>query len=176
MKKLNFIVLLSLLGVSLSFAGSYVKTKYVKVVKHVKIYKTITREVPYQDCHYESVPVQHTRYVDEYKRNPAAPLLGGVIGGVIGHQFGAGKGKDLATAVGAIGGAMVANKNYGVKHYRRPVTTVTYEQRRVCNTYYRTVTKRVVRWKNIGYRHGKRIVKISKYRLKRIPIKIRVSY
>ena len=176
MKKLNYILLMSMLVFSVSYADSYVKTKYIKVIKHIKTYKTITREVPYQDCYFESVPVKHTTYVDEYQRNPAAPLLGGVLGGVIGHQFGGGSGKDVATAVGAIGGAMIANKNYGVKHYRRPVTTVTYEQRRVCNTYYRTTTKRVVRWKNIGYYHGKRIVKISKYRLKRIPIRVRVSY
>lgn len=176
MKKLNFILLIVMLTMSVSYAGSYIKTKYIKVVRHVKIYKTIRREVPYQSCHFETVPVQHTTYVDEYQRNPGAPLLGGLVGGVIGHQFGKGKGKDLATAVGAIGGAMIANKNYGVKHYRRPVTTTTYEQRRVCNTYYRTEERRVVRWKNIGYYKGKRIVKISKYRLRRIPVRIRVSY
>lgn len=32
-------------------------------------------------------------------------LLGAVIGGVVGHQFGGGKGKQVATAVGAAAGA-----------------------------------------------------------------------
>lgn len=53
-------------------------------------------------------------------------VLGGAAGGAIGHQFGGGHGKDAATAVGAVGGAMVghniANKNY-------PDQKVTYQER-----------------------------------------------
>lgn len=37
-------------------------------------------------------------------------VAGGVVGGVAGHQVGGGKGKDLATAAGAIGGAILGNK------------------------------------------------------------------
>ena len=38
-------------------------------------------------------------------------IVGAIIGGAIGNQFGGGKGKDAATILGAIVGADVANKN-----------------------------------------------------------------
>lgn len=44
-------------------------------------------------------------------------LLGAVVGGVIGHQFGDGRGKEVATAVGAIAGAGVA-RNHANQEYR----------------------------------------------------------
>ena len=176
MKIIKNILLISALVLSVSHAKSYTKTKYIKVAKSYKVTKWRTKQVPYQSCHYESVPIQYTDYVDEYQENKAAPILGGVAGGVLGHQFGGGRGKDVATVVGAIAGSMVANKHYGRKHYRRPVTRVRYEQRQVCRTYYKTKRYRVRRWKNIGYLKGKRIVKITKHRLRRIPVRVRVSY
>ncbi|KHA61891.1 membrane protein [Vibrio variabilis] len=44
-------------------------------------------------------------------------LLGAVFGGVIGNQFGDGRGKEVATAVGAIAGAGVA-RNHANQEYR----------------------------------------------------------
>lgn len=35
---------------------------------------------------------------------------GAVVGGVLGHQFGDGRGKDVATAVGVVGGAVAGNE------------------------------------------------------------------
>ena len=44
-------------------------------------------------------------------RLPAAvAIAGAVAGGVIGHQFGGGRGKDLATAAGAIGGGVAGHQ------------------------------------------------------------------
>ena len=40
----------------------------------------------------------------------AGTVLGGVAGGVIGHQIGGGSGKTAATVIGAIGGAVVGNE------------------------------------------------------------------
>ena len=37
-------------------------------------------------------------------------VAGGVLGGVVGHQVGDGNGQKAATAVGAIGGALLGNK------------------------------------------------------------------
>ncbi|HZQ63536.1 MAG TPA: glycine zipper 2TM domain-containing protein, partial [Casimicrobiaceae bacterium] len=39
--------------------------------------------------------------------NVPGAIIGGVIGGVLGHQIGGGRGKDVATALGAVGGAAV---------------------------------------------------------------------
>jgi uncharacterized protein YcfJ len=41
--------------------------------------------------------------------NVGGAILGGIIGGVLGHQVGGGRGKDVATALGAIGGAAIGN-------------------------------------------------------------------
>jgi uncharacterized protein YcfJ len=38
-------------------------------------------------------------------RNIAGAVVGGILGGVLGHQIGGGRGRDVATAVGAVGGA-----------------------------------------------------------------------
>lgn len=37
-------------------------------------------------------------------------VAGAAVGGVVGHQFGAGRGKDLATVAGAVGGAIVGHE------------------------------------------------------------------
>src|SRR5690606_23790951 len=37
-------------------------------------------------------------------------ILGAVVGGVLGHQVGGGSGKDAATAVGVVGGALIGNE------------------------------------------------------------------
>jgi outer membrane lipoprotein SlyB len=44
-------------------------------------------------------------------------LAGAVVGGVVGHQFGGGSGKDLATAVGAVAGASIANDRASKEQY-----------------------------------------------------------
>ena len=40
----------------------------------------------------------------------AGAVMGAIAGGVIGHQFGGGRGKDLATAAGAIAGGVAGHK------------------------------------------------------------------
>lgn len=39
--------------------------------------------------------------------NVPGAIIGGVLGGVLGHQIGGGRGRDVATALGAVGGAAV---------------------------------------------------------------------
>ncbi|HUP92925.1 MAG TPA: glycine zipper 2TM domain-containing protein [Solimonas sp.] len=40
----------------------------------------------------------------------AGAIMGAIAGGVIGHQFGSGKGNDAATAAGAIGGGLAGHE------------------------------------------------------------------
>ena len=65
---------------------------------------------------YETVRIPSSREVcwDEevtYRPRPSATstLIGSVIGGAIGHQFGGGHGKDALTVAGALIGASIAN-------------------------------------------------------------------
>jgi outer membrane lipoprotein SlyB len=50
----------------------------------------------------------------------AGAAAGGVLGGVLGHQMGNGRGRDLMTAVGAIGGAIAGHQ---IEKSRRASTT-----------------------------------------------------
>ncbi|EIO3971967.1 glycine zipper 2TM domain-containing protein [Vibrio vulnificus] len=44
-------------------------------------------------------------------------LLGATIGGLVGNQFGGGTGKEVATAIGAVAGAVIV-QNQGQSEYR----------------------------------------------------------
>ena len=46
----------------------------------------------------------------ENQTSGAGAVLGGVIGAVVGRQFGSRGGRDAATAVGAVGGAVIGNQ------------------------------------------------------------------
>ena len=51
------------------------------------------------------------------QRNGWETLLGAVVGGLVGNQFGGGSGREVATAVGAVAGA-------GIAHVRQPTEQV----------------------------------------------------
>ncbi len=73
-------------------------------------FRTVTDSSPKTErvCQTVEVPV--------YGKAPASTgdtLLGAIIGGAIGNQFGQGSGKDAMTVLGAIAGADVANKSGG---------------------------------------------------------------
>jgi uncharacterized protein YcfJ len=53
--------------------------------------------------------------------NVPGAIIGGVIGGVIGHQIGGGHGRDVATALGAVGGVAVGANVPGGPGYTRDV-------------------------------------------------------
>jgi uncharacterized protein YcfJ len=82
-----------------------------------------------------TTPVQEcwddVEYYSSDRRPPGvggSTLVGAIVGGVIGHQFGSGRGNDAATAVGSIVGAAIgnsaavrANANYRPTEYSRPI-------------------------------------------------------
>lgn len=46
----------------------------------------------------------------ESRPSGGGAVLGAVLGGVLGHQVGRGRGRDLATGIGVVGGAMAGNR------------------------------------------------------------------
>ena len=50
-------------------------------------------------------------------------VLGGVAGAVVGHQFGGGRGRDVATVAGALGGAVAGNS---IEKNRNPGVNQVY--------------------------------------------------
>lgn len=79
---------------------------YARVLSAEPIIRYVTVTTPLQECWDET----------EYYTVDARPsgvgvktVLGAIIGGVVGHQFGGGRGKDAATVAGTLLGATIAN-------------------------------------------------------------------
>ncbi|MFA6312670.1 MAG: beta/gamma crystallin-related protein [Sterolibacterium sp.] len=56
--------------------------------------------------------VEHQQVADPARNNPnvGGAIAGALIGGVLGHQVGGGRGQDLATAGGAVAGGLIGSK------------------------------------------------------------------
>jgi len=96
------LVLISLfLGTQLVMAGSYVD--YATVISVEEVYKQYRTEEPYQEC-----------YIKETLQNQGDgsatnEIMGAILGGAIGNQFGEGDGKEVMTLAGIVLGASMAN-------------------------------------------------------------------
>ena len=96
------LVLISLfLGTQLVMAGSF--TDYATVTTVEKVYKQYKVEEPYQEC-----------YIKETLQNQGDgsatnEIMGAILGGAIGNQFGEGDGKEVMTLAGIVLGASIAN-------------------------------------------------------------------
>ncbi|HUQ25326.1 MAG TPA: glycine zipper 2TM domain-containing protein [Burkholderiales bacterium] len=67
--------------------------------------------------------IESVQEIEKKGENPiAGPVLGGIAGAVLGHQFGEGRGKTVATAVGAgagiLGGKVIEQKVRTTKHWQ----------------------------------------------------------
>lgn len=105
---------------------------YAKVVSVDPVRKTFNN--PKKVCHDETV--SHTEAPKD-EHQIAGTAIGAVLGGVLGHQVGGGKGKTLATVAGAVGGGY-AGKRIEESRQQAKVTT-SVEQR--CSTVNNPVTK-----------------------------------
>ena len=89
------------LGTQLVMAGSF--TDYATVTSVEKVYKQYRTEEPYQEC-----------YIKETLQNQGDgsatnEIMGAILGGAIGNQFGEGDGKEVMTLAGIVLGASMAN-------------------------------------------------------------------
>ena len=99
---LKSIVLISFFIASqLAFAGSFVDSATVNSVE--KVYKQYMVEEPYQDCYIKETLQQSG---DGSATNE---IMGAILGGAIGNQFGEGDGKEAMTLAGIFLGASIAN-------------------------------------------------------------------
>jgi len=190
MKKRRKSIAFALLTVgTLLFAESIQYTTYVKVVKSFPEYETVFEKIPVETCWTERVPVTYYESYQEpaaYRRpqgdTTAGAIIGGVAGGVLGHQIGKGRGKDVATVAGAVLGTLAGEnlaRQNSATYQTRPqhVARTRYENRRRCTTRYEEKKVRnFIGYKNIGYYKGRKIVKYSDRRLKRIPVTVTISY
>ncbi len=101
--------------------------QFAQVLSATPIKESIKQ--PRQEC--RNVTITHRRPVQDENRI-AGSVLGAVAGGVLGHQFGGGRGRDVATVAGALAGGYGGNQVQGALQDRDTYTTS--EQR--CKTVY----------------------------------------
>jgi uncharacterized protein YcfJ len=85
----------------LAFAGSFIDSATVTSVE--KVYKQYRVDEPYQDCYIKETIQQNG---DGSATNE---IMGAILGGAIGNQFGEGDGNDAMTLAGIFLGASIAN-------------------------------------------------------------------
>ncbi|ASY77599.1 glycine zipper 2TM domain-containing protein [Pectobacterium polaris] len=103
------------------------KPQFAQVLTATPIKETV--KTPRQEC--RNVNVTHRRPVQD-ENQIAGSVLGAVAGGVLGHQFGGGRGKDVATVAGALAGGYAGNR---VQSGMQDNDTYTTQQQR-CQTVY----------------------------------------
>jgi uncharacterized protein YcfJ len=84
----------------LAFAGSFVDSATVTSVE--KVYKQYRVDEQYQDCY-----IKETLQTGD--GSATNEIMGAILGGAIGNQFGEGDGKDVMTLAGIFLGASIAN-------------------------------------------------------------------
>jgi uncharacterized protein YcfJ len=108
-----------------------VSEAWAPVVEAKPVWQTVRIPVEHDVCWDETV-----QQVVPARRSAAPKILGAILGGVIGHQFGGGSGQDIMTAAGAALGASVAADQqyrnnpdgYRVSTERRCGTRTEYRQ------------------------------------------------
>ncbi|MDD2924525.1 glycine zipper 2TM domain-containing protein [Rhodoferax sp.] len=102
--------------------------------------------VPRNECSSHWIRERDNRVSSERPadRQYGGAIIGGLAGGVLGHQVGGGTGKDAATALGvvlgAIAGDQLANRDQGVRYDDDRYDTTQREVKR-CRTVYDTQTR-----------------------------------
>ncbi len=118
-----------------------------RVLKINPSYETVRVNYPEQRCWNERV-----RHRSSGGRDSYTPMIAGaIVGGVVGNQFGKGKGKDIMTAAGALLGGSVGN-DMGRKSYRRGYTT----NERRCETVDNFQEKRELTGYDVKYKYDGR--------------------
>lgn len=146
--------------------------RYAKVI-HVKpIYKKVRVSYPEQHCWREEVKKPVKRRVNH--SSPEAVVLGGFIGGVIGHELGKNNNPEAATVAGAIiGSTLVYNAN--TRYYRTGEYRIKH--RRHCRTDNHYRTERQLKGYRVTYRFKGELytTRMKHYPGKRIPVNVEVT-
>jgi uncharacterized protein YcfJ len=85
---------------------AHTQYEYARVVDVDPIVRQVRVETPRRECWDETRYVASRPHISDPEVG-GRTLLGAAIGGVIGHQFGSGRGRDAATVAGALIGASV---------------------------------------------------------------------
>jgi len=99
---------------------------FARVTAVRPIVRLVTVSVPRRECWNEEVRVDRRRS----SGTAGATIAGGLLGGVIGRQFGDGSGRDALTVVGALVGSAIGND--AASSNRRQTSSTRYETVQRC--------------------------------------------
>jgi uncharacterized protein YcfJ len=121
--KTHRLLFAGLLAPSVAFAG--VTYDQARVVDVQPMYQTVSYQVPREICQ-----EQRVQTASGGGQSAAAPVLGAVIGGVLGHAV-TSKNQPVGTAIGAVlGGAL----GYNIARQNAHPQYATYGTQEVCST------------------------------------------
>lgn len=115
--------LLAGLAAALS-AGGTMAVDYSEVAPVIASTPIVERvNTPTHHCWNETVITQESSSYSNSSPGYGGAIVGGILGGVLGHQIGSGRGRDLATAGGAVAGALAGSniENRNRTAYAAPV-------------------------------------------------------
>ena len=120
-------------------------TTKVRIQDH---YKTVIEQQPYkvEVCKDTQVPVYGQKGMDT-----EGAIIGGIIGGVIGNQIGGGSGKDAATGIGVLSGAII-----GGGGNKQQITGYRIERQCQIETRYEETQREVYSHSTITFRENGR--------------------
>ena len=160
----KILLLISLfLGTQLVLAGSF--TDYATVTSVEKVYKQYRVEEPYQEC-----------YIKETLQNQGDgsatnEIVGAILGGAIGNQFGEGDGKEVMTLAGIVLGASLAHDEELANSTNQVVVSQEVCETKVKTSYVKRLSHYLV---NIDY-EGRDLAFTSKKRPYEDVIKVKVT-
>ena len=123
---------------------------HAKVLEVRPVYREVRISVPVEECWQE--PVTRHHHVEYGGNRTAATLAGGLLGGIIGHQFGKGRGQKVSTALGTIIGAHVGHDALGRSGHGKTTTYTSYE--RQCSQHQQVSYEQQLDGYQVTYRHG----------------------
>lgn len=146
---------------------------HAQVVRVEPIIRMVTVATPRRECWDEKVRhIQHHGTKGSGSYTPMA--VGGIVGGVVGNQFGGGRGKDILTVAGALLGASIGRDMARPHPHGQRVYTTTERRCEVLDEYYEE--ERIEGYR-VTYRYkGKRFeTRTDHHPGKRIRIKVQVE-
>lgn len=181
MKKL---ILFFILSLNLLFADTRVYREKVDVIRSEPMYKTITTNIPYEECYDEEYEQKIPIYSQDNQNNDNSigldTLIGVTSGVIIGNQMGRGNGKVAAKIIGGLlGGAIANNMRTNNNTIANRSDEYYYETKiiRKCETKHDVSTQEVqIGYKNYFVHNGKEIYKITKHPRKVIHIQKTLSF